>query len=215
MKSKPLIWVEGIIGAGKSTLAEILGNELNMRIMHEPVESNPYLDAFYKDNKTHAFAMQIHLLSIRAGMQDLAAEEVMWGDKYNGAVLDRALPGDHAFARLHMVYGNMSKLNYETYRLLYLQRTNKMKPPSVMLFLDVEPEVAFRRVKERARGAEVGMTLKYLQDLRDQYLDLMVELQNGDHEWAGKVDIRRIAWNADNQPTTAILSMLKDKFAIR
>ena len=51
MKVKPLIWVEGIIGAGKSSLGKRLAEELNFRLMEEPVEENPFLEKFYDDPK--------------------------------------------------------------------------------------------------------------------------------------------------------------------
>jgi deoxyadenosine/deoxycytidine kinase len=212
--TKPIIWVEGIIGSGKSTLSEKLGDILNLRVMREPVEENPYLDDFYKDPQRWAFAMQIHLLGIRAGLQDLAAEEVLWGTQYNGVVLDRGLPGDHAFCKLHVRSGNIHPREYDTYNILYRHRTNKLKPPSIMFFLDVEPEVALRRIKNRARGAEVNIDLQYLSDLRDQYYDLMVELQAGHHSWTGKVNIHRVPFNADHQSPDSIVSILKKEFPI-
>lgn len=214
MKTKPLIWVEGLIGSGKSTLSETMGQKFNLRVMREPVDTNPYLDDFYKDPAKHAFAMQIHLLGVREGMQSLASHEVLFGDKYQGVVLDRALPGDFCFCRLQTKYGNISHLNYQTYQMLYRRHTNGLKPPTVMIFLDVEPEVALRRVRERARGAEVNLTLQYLQDLRDQYLDLLVELQNGEHDWCGKVEIKHLAWNADHTPTDSLFSFLQDRFRL-
>lgn len=217
MRSKlvrPIVWIEGLIGSGKSTLSKILGELLRMRVLYEPVDENPYLEDFYNDEKRWAFAMQIHLLGIRAGLQDLAAEEVLSGNMFNGVILDRGLPGDHAFCRLHVDRENIHPREFETYQVLYRHRTNKLKPPSIMFFLDVEPEVALRRVKERARGAEVGIDLKYLSDLRDQYYDLMIELTNGDHEWAGKVDVRRIPWNVDNQDPTKIKEIIEKEFPI-
>lgn len=212
MKIRPLIWIEGLLGSGKSSLAEKMGQHFGMRVMREPVETNPYLEDFYKDPKKHAFAMQIHLLGIREGMQALASHEVLFGEQYQGVILDRGLSGDFCFARLHTKYGNMSPTNYETYQMLYKRHTNGLKPPTMMIFLDVEPEVALRRVRERARGAEVNIDLQYLQDLRDQYLDLLVELQNGEHDWCGKVEIKRLAWNADHTPTDALFTFLQDRF---
>lgn len=212
MKSKPLLWIEGLIGSGKSSLAEIISKKFNFRIMKEPIDENPYLEDFYKDQKKHAFAMQMHLLEVRSGLQDLAAAEVMFGNEYSGVILDRALPGDFAFCRLHKLYGNISEINYETYKIAYLRRTNSMKPPALLIFLDVTPETALRRIKKRSRNAEVNITLKYLSDLRDQYNDMLVELKNGVHEWCGKIEIKYLAWNSDNQSLKTLLEYLKNHF---
>lgn len=211
---RPIVWLEGLIGAGKTTLAKQIGDILGLRVLYEPVDSNPYLEEFYIDPKRWAFAMQIHLLALRANMQDLAAAEVIAGCDYKGVILDRGLPGDHAFCRLHVNAGNISQREYDTYRTFYLNRTNKLKPPSIMFFLDVEPEVSLRRIHERARGSEVNVTLKYLSDLRDQYYDLMIELTSGIHEWAGKVAVVRIPWNTDNQGPDRIVDKLKMEFPI-
>ena len=215
LPSKPIIWLEGILSAGKSTLAEQIGKRLKFRVFREPVEDNIYLEDFYKDPKTHGFPMQVHLLEIRAGMQDLAGCEVMFGHDYQGCVLDRGLPGDHCFARLHVIKGNITQRNYETYQLAYLRRTNQMKPPAMMLYLDVSPEVALERLKKRARGAEVGVDIKYLEELQEQYHTLIAELKNGEHEWAGKVDVRIIPWGGDFQPIDPILDMLADKYHLQ
>ena len=72
MDIKPVLWIEGIIGAGKTTLANQLADALNMRAIHEPVESNPYLGLFYENPKQWAFTMQMHLLAHRYGLQKLA-----------------------------------------------------------------------------------------------------------------------------------------------
>jgi len=214
-KTKPIVWFEGIIGSGKSSISKNLGNLLKLRVLYEPVDSNPYLEDFYKDKKRWAFAMQLHLLVVRANMQDLAAAEVISNtEDYNGVILDRGLPGDHAFARMLTRHGYIHEREYETYKLFYLNRTNTLKPPSIMLFLDVEPEVAMRRIKERARGAESGMTIDYLKELRDEYYDLMVELQNGMHDWCGKVDVVRIPYNVDHQPLEKVVEILKERFPL-
>ena len=119
MKFGAHIWIEGIIGAGKTTVTRKLADELNLRPLFEPVEANPYLDDFYKNPKEHAFAMQIELMAHRYAMQQLAAYEACLVGGYNGSILDRGLPGDRVFAKLHMKYGNMSELNWNTYQRLF------------------------------------------------------------------------------------------------
>lgn len=210
----PIIWVEGIIGAGKTTLTKTLADTFNFRSVLEPVETNPYLERFYKEPKRWAFAMQIELLHRRFAMQKLAAYEATMAGGFAGSVLDRGLPGDRVFARLHMLAGNMDEIEWQTYERAYGIMACSLTPPSLLLFLDVEPEVALERVHARARKAEEGLPLQYLKDLRKGYLDLMVEIQSGTHAWSRGMEVMRIPWNVDHQPIDKLVSVLKQKFGL-
>ncbi len=210
----PVIWVEGNIGSGKTTLTKRLAETLDLRPFLEPVESNPYLKRFYEDPKRWAFPMQVALLSHRYAMQKAAMWEAVLG---RGAILDRGLPGDRVFCRLHMLAENMSQLEWQTYDQLYNIMACELRVPSLIVFLDVEPDVALRRIKKRARGAEVGIDIDYLERLRAGYMDLLVQIDSGQHAWAQGMSSLRVAWNADDQPledlTQEIVSRLPASMA--
>jgi deoxyadenosine/deoxycytidine kinase len=210
----PVVWVEGIIGSGKTTLAELLAQKLGLRLIQEPVETNPYLERFYKDPKRWAFSMQVELLHRRFAMQKLASYEATGEGGYAGAVLDRGLPGDRVFAKLHMLEGNMADIEWETYAHAADVMSCSLVSPSLMIYLDVEPEVALHRIQARARGAESGMKLDYLEKLRRGYLDLLVEIQSGSHAWSRGMEVMRLAWNIDDQPTEKLVEALRDKFKL-
>lgn len=207
----PVIWVEGLIGAGKSTLTQKLSEELKLRPVFEPVDSNPYLERFYVDPKRWAFPMQMHLLHYRYNMQQIAAREAL-GGMYRGAILDRGLPGDRVFCKLHQLYGNISDLEWYTYELAYATMACSLVPPSLLVFLDVEPEIAFERVKRRNRAAETTLTLEYLQNLRKGYLDMISEVEGGEHAWSRGLRILRVPWNQDYLPTVDLIASLKQQF---
>jgi len=208
MTSGLIIWVEGIIGAGKTTLAKLLAKSMNLQPMFEPVDNNPYLSKFYEDPKRWAFPMQMHLMHDRYAMQKEVAYAASRG---RGAVLDRGMPGDRVFCKLHMLAGNIHELEWQTYQRAYEVMACSLIPPSLLLFLDVEPEVALERVKERARDAEVTVDLKYLTDLRKGYLDLMAEIESGEHVWSRGMEVRRLPWNMDHQPIHPLVESLKHK----
>lgn len=204
-KTGAVIWVEGIIGAGKSTLAKALAEALNLEAMYEPVESNPYLEDFYNDPKSVAFAMQIHLMHHRFAMQKIAAFNATIG---KGSVLDRGMPGDRVFCKMHMQAGNITGKEWQTYQMAYEIMACSLSPPSILLFLDVEPDVALERVRKRSRGAESGITLKYLSDLRKGYLDMLSEVESGRHAWSQRMAVLRVPWNADDQPLEGLIADL-------
>lgn len=197
MSWKPLIWVEGIIGCGKTTLSRRVGKLLGLRVIEEPVEENPYLEPFYRDPKKYAFGFQIFMLHRRYAMQQLASYECTSVGAKKGAILDRSLSGDRVFAKLHKECGNINELDWGTYEEAYSIMARSLLPPTLLVYLDAQPETAFERMKARNRGAEAGVPLEYLIDLRDGYKELLREAETGLLPWAHAVRVVRIPWDPD------------------
>ncbi len=215
--SGPVIIVDGIIGAGKSTLVQGLSKRLNLRPIYEPVNDNPYLEDFYRDPKRYAFDMQIHLLQRRYVMQRLAADEAAYRVDYDGAIIDRGLTGDYVFAKLHMLAGNITENQWRTYVELYDKMCLDVRSPTLLVFLDVSPETALRRSNVRARNAEKSMDIQYLRDLYAAYHELIFNLKSGKHWWGiNTLDIWVRPWNEDNNPTDVdfLISDIAGKFNI-
>ncbi len=194
---KPLIWVEGIIGCGKTTLSRKVGELLGLRVIEEPVDSNPYLGPFYKDPKKYAFPMQIFLLHRRYAMQQLASYEASPASCYNGAILDRSLSGDRVFAKLHTEEGNITDLDWKTYEEAYMIMCRSLLPPTLLVYIDAQPATAHERMRNRNREAEVGVPLDYLVRLREGYKELIAEAESGLLPWSHAVRVVRIPWDPD------------------
>lgn len=168
--------VEGLIGAGKSTLSQELGKALGEEtlVLMEPDEqgnANPYLADFYADKPRWAFSMQLHLLGMRYRMQLNAQWHVLSGKGH--AVCDRSYFGDTCFARLMARTGEITPREFETYRLLYQSMTASVLLPSVCVHLLVDPEVAAERIRKRAeardgRKSELVIDLDYLRGLNEE-----------------------------------------------
>lgn len=193
----PLIWVEGIIGAGKSTFAKEVSRRLGLRLIEEPVDDNPYLAPFYEDPKKWAFGMQMFLLHKRYAQQQLASLEATGVGGFHGAILDRSLSGDRVFAKLHRKAENIEELDWKTYEMAYQIMCRTLLPPTLMVFLDIQPETAFERMRKRNRDAEAGVPLEYLRELRDGYQELLQEAEHGLLPWAHAVRVCRIPWDTD------------------
>lgn len=199
---RPLIWVEGIIGAGKTTFAKEVAKRLKLRLIEEPVGGgegvdNPYLEKFYKDQKRYAFGMQIFLLMQRFAMQQLASYEATGVGGYDGAILDRSLSGDRVFAKLHRDEGNIDELDFETYETAYNIMCRSLLPPTLLVYLDVQPETAYERMKKRDRKAEAGVPLDYLIKLQKGYQGLLQEAKRGMMPWSHAVDVCLIPWDPE------------------
>lgn len=163
MSRKLYVAISGLIGAGKSTLATALGKVMVLPVFYEPVIDNDYLTDFYKDPGRYGFPMQIFLLNRRFAQQ----QQVIWNGA--GGVQDRSIYEDTVFCRMLHEAGHIDARDYATYTSLFENMSNFMQRPNLIVHLDVSPETSMERIRKRARDAEVGITLEYLQQLHAGY----------------------------------------------
>lgn len=157
------IGISGIIGAGKTTLATALSKLIDLPVYYEPVVDNIYLEDFYKDMSKYSFPLQIYLLNKRF----IQHQQIIWSGK--GGIQDRTIYEDTIFAKILYEDGYMDKRDYDTYIDLFNNMSNLMKKNTLIVHLDVTPEEAMDRIKERARGCEVGISIDYLRKLYNGY----------------------------------------------
>ena len=158
----PLISIEGTIGVGKSTAASQAEKLIRGRVtvIGEKLFL-PFLSLFYGDPKKYGFSFQLaklHQCQKRYIMGKIASE--------NGDIVlfDRSIPGNRAFKEVQVVRGNMDPLEAQIY-----ENISRMIPEKYdgIILLDVEPEIALKRINTRSRFSENGIELDYLVDLRD------------------------------------------------
>lgn len=207
-----VVIVEGLIGAGKSTLSHELGQALgpDTLTLMEPDErgnANPYLADFYGDKARWSFTMQVHLLGMRYRMQLAAQWHAMMGRGH--AVLDRSFYGDTCFARLMNRTGEISDREFDTYRTIYQSMTASVLLPSICFRLKVDPEVAAERIRRRAsdragRRSELVIDLGYLRSL-DAEIDATVGVLRGQG-----VRVVEIPWDMDLQTPEGRAMVVRD-----
>lgn len=164
------IGIAGMIGAGKSTLARLLGEHLSIDVHYEPVEDNEYLEDFYRDTAKYSFAIQIYMLNRRFQQH----QEIIWRGR--SAVQDRTIYEDSIFARVLAESGLMEARDYRTYRDLFQNMSHFMCRPNVIVYLDASPEVSMQRISQRGRGMESGISLEYLEALYRGYEDFVQDI---------------------------------------
>jgi deoxyadenosine kinase len=192
-----IIGISGIIGVGKSTLTNSLGEELGFNIIKEPVETNEYLSEFYRNMSKYSFPMQVYLLNHRFKQH----QQMVWSD--NSSIQDRTIYEDVIFAKMLRESNMMEALDFKTYVDLFNNMSNFLHRPDLILYLDVEPEEALRRVNERSRGCESGLTLQYLQDLKKGYEDWLDDIKD-------RIPVIRLDWNTYQDPKK-IANIIRDK----
>lgn len=179
-----IIAISGGIGAGKTTLGQLISKEIGAVFYQEPVNP-PLLKQFLDDQVKYAYAFQLYMLTRRQLNYALAVE-----NQKNAihTVIDRTLRCDKVFADLQ---NNAAHISDDELKVYYSVYDDFMQfKPDVVLHLDVRADVAMARITERARDGESTYTMEYLQMLIDEYDTAVSELERDG------VRVCRIEWNA-------------------
>lgn len=172
-----VVIIEGLIGAGKTSLAKELGKALgegSTLVLLEPADGsnkNPYLEDYYSDQRRFALPMQLWLLGQRYNMHLHAQYHVH--NRAGDAVLDRSYFGDVSFARVQLRLGFMDRRDFDTYLELYHAMTRHVLFPTVCIRLLVDPQTSLARIERRAmerdgRKCERVISLDYLECLDEE-----------------------------------------------
>ena len=162
--TKRFVLVAGNIGSGKTSLTERLGESLGWITGFESVQDNPYLADFYQDMHAWAFHLQVFFLGHRA-RQHLALARAA-----ESAIVDRSIYEDaEIFARTSLDLGNIAPRDYQAYRGVYELVIDSLPAPDLLLHLKAPVSVLLRRIRDRARPIEAGVTETYLALLEQKY----------------------------------------------
>jgi len=158
------IAVSGNIGAGKTTLSEMLGKHYNWEVEYEDANTNPYLSDFYEDMQRWSFNLQIYFLNSR--FQQLL--DIRGGEKV--VIQDRTIYEDaNIFApNLHEM-GLMSKRDFENYSTLFNVMTSQVQPPDLLIYLKASIPKLVEHIQKRGRDYEGSISLDYLKRLNEKY----------------------------------------------
>lgn len=156
--------VDGPVGVGKTSLMDILIEEMGFRPFVEPVEDNPLLSKFYHNRKRYSFPLQIFFLNRRFAMLKEA-------DDYHKAVMDRSIYGDVIFARLLNQGGDMENEEYALYKELLANMLEHVKPPKLMIYLETSVDSVIKKIVKRGRDYEQIVEREYWENLNREYQD--------------------------------------------
>ena len=164
-KSKPKhIAVAGNIGAGKTTLTEMLSKHYKWIPHFEDVDHNPYLMDFYEDMPRWSFNLQIYFLNSR--LRQLV--EIQSGTET--VIQDRTIYEDaNIFApNLHDM-GLMSKRDFDNYYVFFQTLKTMVKPPDLLIYLNASVPTLVGNIQKRGREYEENIRLDYLKKLNEYY----------------------------------------------
>lgn len=179
---KKYIIIAGNIGAGKSTLVELVSRKLNWKPYFEPVSENPYLEDFYGDMPRWAFHSQMYFLTDRLKTHKELQD-------YRGSVVqDRSVYEDaEIFVRNLRREGSLSERDFNTYWETYRVMSSFLQPPDLVVYMRASLPTLKERIDSRGRSFEADIPDGYLIHLNELYED-----------WIGRYDAApKLILNAD------------------
>ncbi len=170
MRNLYYIAIEGPIGVGKTSLANLMSKELGARLVLEEFQENPFLPDFYKDPERYAFQTQLFFLLQRYRQQ----QELRQVDMFqNLLVTDYMFVKDRLFASLNLNEKEMQL--YDT--VANLLERNIIKPDMV-IYLQADTDTLMKNIAQRAREMETDITYEYIDALSQVYTEYFFRYQD-------------------------------------
>jgi deoxyadenosine/deoxycytidine kinase len=155
------IAIEGVIGAGKTTLAQMFAENLGGRLVLERFEENPFLPRFYEDPERYSFQTQIFFLLSRYKQQ----QEFFQADLFHDFVVtDYIFEKDKIFA-----YLTLADEELKLYETLLAAIEKNIPTPDLVVYLQCSVERLMSNIRSRGRKMEENLSEEYIRDLNEAY----------------------------------------------
>ena len=165
------IAIEGNIGAGKTSLAKMVSDEFNAKIILERFAENPFLPKFYEDKERFAFPLEMSFLTDR--YQQLSDDLAQLDLFKNFIVSDYYIFKSLIFAQI-----TLQKDEYLLYRKMFNMMYKEITKPDLYVYLYQNTERLLQNIKKRGRSYEQNIEAGYLQKIHDGYKNFISTQQN-------------------------------------
>ncbi|MBK9332463.1 MAG: deoxynucleoside kinase [Ignavibacteria bacterium] len=155
------IAIEGVIGAGKTSLAKKLSERLNAKLILEDFEDNPFLEKFYKDPVSYAFHTQMYFLMSRYKQLQEVKQIDMFHEYF---VADYIFEKDKIFA-----YLNLQDDELKLYEKIVSLIEKNVTVPDLIIYLQSTHDRLMKNIKHRDRDIEKEIKEDYIKDLNEGY----------------------------------------------
>lgn len=158
------IAVAGNIGAGKTTLTELLSKHYKWTPHYEDVDENPYLTDFYNEMQRWSFNLQIYFLNSRF------KQIIDIRESGKTVIQDRTIYEDaEIFAPNLHAMGLMSTRDFDNYKTLFDLMVSLIQPPDLLIYLRASIPTLVNQIQKRGREYENSIRLDYLKMLNERY----------------------------------------------
>ncbi len=155
------ICIEGVIGAGKTSLTRLLCERLDARAIYEKPDENPFLADFYRDPQRYAFQVQLFFLLSRYRQQQESLQPDLF---YDVSISDYLFAKDRIFA--HLTLEDRELFLYDKIASLLEQDIVK---PDLVVYLQSSVERLMANIRKRSRAYEKEMSEEYISSLNESY----------------------------------------------
>jgi deoxyguanosine kinase len=156
------ITVEGNIGAGKTTLSQLLAQALDAALVLEQFAENPFLPKFYTSPDKYAFPLELSFLADRfKQLKDIQNTQTLFN---SCTVSDYLFIKCKLFAKV-----NLPEDEYRLFESLFDIIYNNIATPDLLIYLHCPVPKLQQNIKNRARSYEQDIPNNYLQELQDAY----------------------------------------------
>ena len=170
MRNLYYVAIEGTIGVGKTSLANLLSNKLGAKLVLEEFEDNPFLSDFYEDPERHAFQTQLWFLLQRYQQQQDLRQVDMF---QNLVITDYMFVKDRLFASL-----NLNEKEMSLYDTVANMMERNVIGPDLVIFLQADTETLMRNIARRGRDFEKNMSEDYIDALNQVYNEYFFRYQD-------------------------------------
>ncbi|KRN93219.1 deoxynucleoside kinase [Pediococcus stilesii] len=208
-----MIALSGPIGAGKTTLTELLTDHWHSDAYYESVDDNKILPLFYKDPKRYAFLLQIYFLNKRMDSIKMANSELE-------SVMDRSIYEDSLLFHLNADLGRATNTEVDIYDSLLsnmmqeLPRLSYKKNPDLLVHIDISFDTMLKRIKKRGRSFEQiendPSLYDYYKELNHRYV---AWFDNYNQSAKIKIDGDRYDFVEDPSAREKVIKLIDEKIA--
>ncbi len=156
--------IEGNIGAGKTTLAQMISKKYQAKLVLEQFADNPFLPKFYENQQQYSFPLEMAFLAERYNQLN---RELSHFDLFSSFTVS-----DYYFMKsLIFAQNTLQPDEYNLYRQFFNIIYDRMPKPDLYVYLHKNPELLLKNIAQRGRSYETNITQDYLEKITQGYFN--------------------------------------------
>lgn len=154
--------IEGNIGAGKTTLAQMISEKYQAKLVLEQFADNPFLPKFYENQEHYSFPLEMAFLAERYNQLN---RELSHFDLFSPFTISDY----YVMKSLIFAQNTLQPDEYNLYRQFFTIIYDKMPKPDLYVYLHKDTDLLLKNIADRGRTYETFITKEYLEKITQGY----------------------------------------------